>query len=127
MINPQSAQALLTVCADLVNQQVKSVYLLLSTNGGQVMEGVALYTALRAFPFTLTIHNIGNVDSVGNIVFLAGSQRYASPAATFMFHGIGFDFTGPFRLEEKLLLERLDSIRADHKRLSGISSPRTLA
>jgi len=111
MINPQSAQALLTVCADLVNQQVKSVYLLLSTNGGQVMEGVALYTALRAFPFTLTIHNIGNVDSVGNIVF----------------HGIGFDFTGPFRLEEKLLLERLDSIRADHKRLSGISSPRTLA
>ncbi len=42
-----------------------------------------------------------------------------------MFHGVGFDVTGPLRLEEKLLLERLDSIKADHKRLSDIIASRT--
>jgi ATP-dependent protease ClpP protease subunit len=124
-ITHQSAQVLLAAFAELVKQQVKSAYLLFSTNGGQVMEGVALYTALRAFPFTLTTHNIGNVDSVGNIIFLAGGRRYASPAATFLFHGVVFPVTGLTQLEEKLLVERLDSIRADHKRLSSIIAART--
>ena len=42
------------------------------------MEGVAIYTTLRALPLDLTTHNIGNVDSIGNIIFLAGARRYAS-------------------------------------------------
>jgi ATP-dependent protease ClpP protease subunit len=116
---------LLGACADLVRQKVQSVYLLFSTGGGQVMEGITIYNALRSFPFTLTTHNIGNVDSIGNVIFLAGERRYASPAATFLFHGVGFDVTGPLRLEEKFLLERLDSIKADHKRLSAIIASRT--
>jgi ATP-dependent protease ClpP protease subunit len=113
----------------LLSQQanigVKNVYLLLSTPGGSVMHGMNLYNVLRAMPFELTTHNVGNVDSIGNAVFLAGEKRYACPHSTFMFHGVGFDVTGPMRLEEKLLQERLDAILADQKRIGSVIEDRT--
>jgi ATP-dependent Clp protease, protease subunit len=124
-IIPQTTQVLLDTFAGLARQQVQSVYLLFSTGGGQVMEGVAIYTILRALPLTLTTHNIGNVDSIGNIIFLAGSPRYASAAATFMFHGVGLDIVGPMRLEEKNLTERLDTIKTEHRKLSAIIASRS--
>jgi ATP-dependent protease ClpP protease subunit len=62
---------------------------------------------------------VGNVDSIGNAVFLAGEARYACPHSTFMFHGVGFDAPGA-RLEEKFLRERLDGITADQKRIGSI-------
>ena len=39
------------------------------------MSGMTLYNTLRAMPFELITHNVGNVDSIGNAVFLAGDLR----------------------------------------------------
>jgi ATP-dependent protease ClpP protease subunit len=77
--------------ANCANALVKQVYLLLSTPGGNTREGLNLYNTFKGMPFELTTHNVGNVDSIGNAVFLAGSKRYATSSATFMFHGVGFD------------------------------------
>jgi hypothetical protein len=69
---------------------------MLSTQGGSVMHGMNLYNLLRALPIELTIHNVGNVDSIGNVVFFAGSKRFAYAHSTFMFHGVGFDMDGKY-------------------------------
>jgi ATP-dependent Clp protease protease subunit len=99
---------------------------MLSTPGGSVMHGVTLYNFLRALPVDLAIHNVGNVDSIGNAVFLAGNKRYACPNATFMFHGVGFDLVNQtMRLEEKFLKERLDSLLSDQRRIGAIIAERT--
>jgi ATP-dependent protease ClpP protease subunit len=90
---------------------------MISTPGGSVMYGMNLYNVLRAFPIKLITHNVGNVDSMGNAVFLAGEERFACPHSTFMFHGVGFDFNGQFRLEEKLCKEKLEAIHAEHAAL----------
>jgi ATP-dependent Clp protease, protease subunit len=111
--------------ANCANQGVKEVYLMLSTPGGVVMNGLNLYNVLRAMPFKLTTHNVGNVDSIGNAVFLAGVQRYACPHSTFMFHGVGFNAQPNTRLEEKSTRETLNSILADQKRIGGIIRERT--
>lgn len=37
-----------------------------------------------------TVAHVGDMDSIGNAVFLAGSPRYASPGATVMFQGVAF-------------------------------------
>lgn len=95
------------------------IYLLLATPGGSVDEGIMLFNALRALPIQLTTHNIGNVDSIGNVVFLAGSKRIANPNATFMWHGIGFDVMGPQRLELKNVRDMLDGIEAHTARMSS--------
>lgn len=89
------------------------------------MHGMTIYNTLRALPFRLTTHNVGNVDSIGNAVFLAGEKRYACPHSTFMFHGVGFDVNGQMRLEEKFLQERLDAILADQKRIGSVIEERT--
>src|SRR5579864_5861938 len=87
-LSHQSTQAILNTCEKLVADKVDTVYLLISTNGGSVDGGIAMYNTLRGMPFELITHNIGNVDSMGNVLFLAGAKRFASPVATFMFHGL---------------------------------------
>ncbi|HLW83371.1 MAG TPA: ATP-dependent Clp protease proteolytic subunit [Candidatus Acidoferrales bacterium] len=124
-IIPHTTESLIATMSNLSNQRVKQVYLMLSTPGGSVMHGMNLYNVLRAFPFELVTHNVGNVDSIGNAVFLAGARRYACPHSTFMFHGVGFDVPQHSRLEEKFLKERLDGIMSDQKRIGSVISERT--
>jgi ATP-dependent Clp protease, protease subunit len=124
-ITPQPTEALIATLANLANQNTTRVHLLLSTVGGSVKDGITLYNTLRAFPFELITHNVGCVNSIGNAVFLAGDKRYACPHSTFMFHGVGFDLNGTIRLEEKLLLEKLEALRADQKLIADVIADRT--
>src|SRR5205807_3160325 len=124
-INASTTESLIATLAQLVGQKVAEVQLLLSTPGGTVMNGINLYNVLRAMPFRLVTHNVGNVDSIGNAVFLAGERRLACPHSTFMFHGVGFDGMPGQRFEEKLLRERLDGVLADQNRIASIIEERT--
>ena len=49
-------------------------------------EGDGGHNMLRAFPFELVTHAVGEVASAGNMPFLAGDVRYAGPHVTFMLH-----------------------------------------
>ena len=124
-IVPATIEPLLGLCADLANKRVKEVCLLLSTPGGSVQQGIAAYNILRGLPFKLIVHNVGSVNSIGNVLFLAGKERYSCKNATFMFHGVGVDVSQPTRFEEKNLRERLDSISADQKKIGAIITDRT--
>lgn len=124
-INPSTTESLIAVMANCANAQVKKVYLLLSTPGGSVMNGMNLYNVLKGMPFALIIHNVGNVDSIGNVVFLAGKERYSTSSATFMFHGVGFDVPPNKRLEEKDCRERLVGILSDQIRMGNIIAQHT--
>lgn len=119
-INPSTTESLIAVMADCANKGVQRVYLMLSTPGGSVMNGMTIYNVLRAMPFELATHNVGNVDSIGNVIFLAGAHRYASPHSTFMFHGVGFNAPPNQRFEEPFLRERLDGILADQQRIGSV-------
>lgn len=81
---------------------------------------------LRAFPFKLVTHNVGNMDSIGNAVFLAGEQRLACPHSTFMFHGVQAGFQPPIsQLDAKRMRESLGNIDADELRISSIIEQRS--
>jgi ATP-dependent Clp protease protease subunit len=123
-INAHTTESLIATAANCANQGVKRVYLMLSTPGGTVMNGMNLYNVLRGMPFELVTHNVGNVDSIGNAVFLAGKPRYASPQATFMFHGVGF-WAQSQQFEEKLLRERLDGVLSDQRRIGEVIEQHT--
>jgi len=124
-INAHTTESLIATLANCANQGVREVYLMLSTPGGVVMNGMNLYNVLRAMPIKLTTHNVGNVDSIGNAVYLAGETRYACPHSTFMFHGVGRNTTPGLRLEEKNTREALDSFLADQKRIGAVIKDRT--
>lgn len=124
-ISVKTIEALLAAMAQFANNGVKKVYLALSTPGGEVSAGITLYNMLRGMPFELITHNVGNVDSIGNAIFLAGSTRYASPHSTFMFHGVGFVPQPNIRLEEKNCREMLDGILREHARIGTVIQERT--
>lgn len=64
------------------------VHVSISTAGGHIDCGIELYNFITNKSRTCKIHthNVGNVDSTGIIVFLAGVKRYAAPTSTFEFH-----------------------------------------
>jgi ATP-dependent protease ClpP protease subunit len=124
-INPSTTESLIAVMSTCVNQKVKAVYLLLSTPGGLVMNGMNLYHVLKGMPFELITHNVGNVDSIGNMIFLSGRKRYATATATFMFHGVGREVKMGQRFGEKELREGLDSLLNDQKRIGVVISQHT--
>jgi ATP-dependent Clp protease, protease subunit len=123
-INAHTTESLIAAMVNCANMRPSKVVLLLSTPGGVVMNGMNLYNVLRAMPFKLVTHNVGNVDSIGNAVFLAGTERYACPHSTFMFHGVAAGFQAG-QIEAKQLRERLDSIKADELRIGSVIEKHT--
>ncbi len=123
-VTPTTTEGLLRACVELVQQQFQVVNLMLSSPGGSVMHGVTVFNVLRSLPFKLITHNVGAVNSIGNVIFLAGEERYACTNATFMFHGVGFDAPAGIRFEEKFLRERLGAIQADQAQIAGIIQQR---
>jgi ATP-dependent Clp protease protease subunit len=123
-INAHTTESLIATMANCADK-VTEVNLLLSTPGGTVMNGINLYNVLRAFPFKLVTHNVGNVDSIGNAVFLAGEERYACQHSTFMFHGVAAGIQGTTQLGAKQLREGLASVEADELRIGSIIEQRT--
>ena len=124
-INPHTTESLIALFANKINEGAHNFYLMLSTPGGSVMNGLNLYNVLRGLPITLTTHNVGNVDSIGNAIFLAGQIRYACPHSTFMFHGVAFNFPQGGSLDERGSRERLTNILSDQRRIGSIIQERT--
>jgi ATP-dependent Clp protease, protease subunit len=85
IVHPATTKFRTTLC-NAVNLQVPSITVFLSSGGGLVDEGLALYGFIRSLPAEITIHNIGQVDSIALAVYLAGTKRLANPGATFLIH-----------------------------------------
>ena len=118
-INDQTVNELVATVNE-ISRRGEDVYLMLNSGGGNVHAGIHCYNMLMALPTTLTIHNIGHVDSVANVLFLAGSQRYATASSVFLFHGVSFTFNNPITLNAARFREHLDAVLADNNRIAGI-------
>ena len=94
-------------------------HILLSTPGGRVDIGLMVYNVLRGLPIKVVTYNVGSVNSIGNVIFLAGVERFAARTSSFMFHGVGFDIQNA-RFEEKALKERLQGLQNDQKLIADI-------
>ena len=123
-IQPQLVQPLINTVNIAIAEGHGEVNLLINSNGGSVNVGVALYNILRGMPITMVTHNVGNVDSIANIVFLAGDRRYSAPQATFMFHGVASAFGGGV-LSGQQAREVARNIQADEDRIAAIIAERS--
>jgi ATP-dependent Clp protease protease subunit len=124
-ITPQSVNNFTNIIVNLAQGGATNVTIGMNSNGGNVVAGVMLYNTLCAVPFTLTMHNIGNVDSIANVIFMAGATRKSCAGSTFMYHGISFAGIDGETLDEIKLREKLDVITAGQKRLATIISDRS--
>jgi ATP-dependent protease ClpP protease subunit len=123
-VNPITTNKFMGLCAQLVaNEKPERLYFLFGSPGGEVACGMAIYSFLRALPVKVTMHNIGSVDSIGNVIFAAADERKATPHATFLFHGVGMGIEKA-QLHRTQIQELLTQLTADEKRIATILAER---
>ena len=106
-INHSSACTIRNLCLQALQSGATEIELHLSTEGGNMTAGFALYFFLKSLPLPLTTHNIGSVESIGVVIFLAGHKRYACPGTRFLVHPLHWGFG--------------NLVAADHSRVSRMA------
>lgn len=124
-IDDEKIHELLRSVADCIQNGDPDVYLLLNSTGGGVWSGYHGYNMLRSLSLNLTVHNVGVVNSVANIIFLAGDRRYASPCSYFKFHSAGWHLKDGARLEATRAKAAVDALTADNDTMAAALADRT--
>jgi len=119
-INADSVAGLMQIVDSKMKAGAKKLGLLISSGGGDVFHGLSAYNYLRGIPLEVTTHNFGSADSMGIVLFCAGTERYSVPHARFLLHGPTFNLRGPLSMEEKQLEEKLKSLQIDLGNISRI-------
>lgn len=102
-------------------KSIEIIYFLLSSEGGDTNAGISLYHFLKGIPIKIIIHNTGAIDSIANIVFLAGEERYACDFSSFLLHGTGFNFSNfTGAMNTIFLQEKLSILMQEEKKISKI-------
>ena len=117
-------QCLRNILCGFASQGVKKITILMSSPGGSIIEGFALYNLIRALPFECNMHNIGSIHSIANIVFLAGENRSAAKYSTFMLHNFTWTFAQE-TLTVPQVSEKVMSLDVARKEFVGIFEDRT--
>ncbi len=116
----------ITFCTAVVKEhKPDELYFMIASPGGDVDSGFVLYNYLQALQggMQVTMHNIGNIDSIANVIFLSGERRVASPNASFHFHGVAMNVTGA--MNRNALKETLSRCEGMERRIMKTIHTRT--
>ena len=120
-----TANALMNAIDQKMKQGVRDFIILISSPGGSVIHGLSTYNYLKGLPAMITTHNFGSVDSIGIVLYCAGSRRLSVPQARFLLHAVNVQFKGNQSLEEKQLEERLKGLRIDIENIAKVIAANT--
>lgn len=120
-----TVNALMSAVDQKMKEGNRDFTILISSPGGSVIHGLSAYNYLKGLPASIITHNFGSVDSIGVVMYCAGSKRLSVPQARFLFHGVSAQFRGEQNLEEKLLEERLRGLRIDMENIAKVIAANT--
>lgn len=122
-VNGNSANTLMQVIDQYVNQDIQKIVLLISSPGGTVFHGLSIFNYLSGIPVDVETHNFGSVDSIGVTIFSAGKKRYSVPDARFLLHPVSANLQGS--LEEAKLAEIINGVKIDQSNIAASISKAT--
>ena len=120
-----TVNALMNAVDQKMKQGVRDFIILISSPGGSVIHGLSTYNYLKGLPAMIITHNFGSVDSIGLVLYCAGSRRLSVPQARFLLHAVNAQFKGNQSLEEKQLEERLKGLRIDVENIAKVIAANT--
>ncbi|MDL2356936.1 MAG: ATP-dependent Clp protease proteolytic subunit [Pseudomonadota bacterium] len=126
-INHSSACTVRNLCLQALQSGATEIALHMSTEGGNMTAGFALYFFLKSLPLPLTTHNIGSIESVGVVIFLAGQQRYACPGTRFLVHPLHWGFGNLVAADHARVTEWRECLDFDAERYARIFDEATRA
>jgi ATP-dependent protease ClpP protease subunit len=119
-INHNSACTVRNLCLQALQSGASEIELHLSTEGGNMTAGFALYYFLKSLPLPLTTHNIGSIESIGVVIFLAGQKRYACPGTRFLVHPLNWGFGNLVAADHARVSEWRECLDFDAERYASI-------
>ncbi len=125
VLNQATGDGLRNICLQALHQDAREIRLNLATEGGSCFHAFALYGFLRALPVPLVTHNIGNIESMGLIVYLAGHKRLVSPHSRFLIRALALKGPAGADLDLPTLRVQHDSLDDDLERLAKIFDQQT--
>ncbi|WP_259754872.1 ATP-dependent Clp protease proteolytic subunit [Pseudomonas sp. GCEP-101] len=123
-INSSTCGNLIGTCTKALQQGASHLQLNIATMGGDCAYGFTLYNYLLALPIPVDTHNLGTVESMGNILFLAGARRTACPLSKFLFHPFHWTLHGS--VDHTRMVEYAASLQHDLALYEDIVRQRTL-
>ncbi|MBC8333253.1 MAG: ATP-dependent Clp protease proteolytic subunit, partial [Anaerolineae bacterium] len=78
-VTPNTTDQLFQLIDRAIRNQYQRLHLMLSSPGGSVFHGLTIYNFLRGIPLETYTYNFGSVDSIGVVVYCAGSVRFSVP------------------------------------------------
>jgi ATP-dependent Clp protease protease subunit len=119
-INHNAVCTIRNLCLQALQSGASEIELHMSTEGGNMTAGFALYFFLKSLPLPLTTHNIGSIESVGVVIFLAGHKRYACPGTRFLVHPLHWGFGNLVAADHSRVSEWRDCLDFDAERYARI-------
>jgi len=120
-----TTNALMEVIDARMRSGTKRFTILISSPGGSVFHGLSAYNYLKGLPADVVTHNFGSVDSIGVVLYCAGSRRLAVPQSRFLLHGVSHNIPEKVSLEEKQLEERLKGLKIDVENIAKVIAANT--
>lgn len=105
-------------CLTAIGNGATHLNLHISSTGGDTVAGFTAYNFLKSLPIPVTTHNISNIESMANIIFMAGSVRKANPMSRFLLHPLHWGFNG--QVDHSRLTEWSACLNDDLKRFTDI-------
>ena len=119
-IIPQTIDTLLKIIDQKIHQKYERIHIMISSPGGSVFHGLSVYNFLKGAPIEVFSYNFGSVDSIGVVIYCAGSKRFSVPHARFLIHGVKMNFQGQVSFDEFQIHEQLKSVRIDQKNIARV-------
>lgn len=119
-ITANSACTVRNLCLQALQSGATAIELHMSTEGGNMTAGFALYFFLKSLPLPLVTHNVGSVESVGVPIFLAGNRRYACPGTRFLIHPLHWGFGNLVAADHSRVSEWRECLDFDAERYASI-------
>ncbi|MBC2612368.1 ATP-dependent Clp protease proteolytic subunit [Citrobacter braakii] len=117
-VNVSTVTVLQDQCLKALSNGATSINLHMSSSGGETTAGFTAYNFLKSLPVPVTTHNISNVESIANVIFMAGSARKANPMSRFLLHPLHWGFNG--QVDHSRLTEWSSCLNDDFKRFINI-------
>lgn len=119
-VNANTAIQLQRIVEQQLAGGMKKLHLLLSTPGGSVHDGISVYNFLKGLPIETNTYNFGSVDSIGVVIFCAGTNRFSVPHARFLLHPVSLQVPAGAVLDEPSIGEKLKMLKADEKNIASV-------
>ena len=119
-VNPLSIQALFKVVQEQLGHGMKKLNLLISSPGGNVDPGIAVYNFLKGLPIEVTTHNYGSCDSIAALIFCTGIRRFTVSNSRFLIHGLSLPINQGQVFSETSLSESLNSLKNQRETIAKI-------